>query len=401
MGILDLFFRKPTPEKFAQIAMQAARDRGHQGPMEFDATNFRILMPGTEGGAVNLYNFYHDYCQASRAGRRAVVDKYSNLFVQTDIPDTFEGAKRNLLPVLRTGAFLQAAQLGPLANGAPNTGFAASGFSDDTVMLLAWDTEHLTRVLDTSQLDKWGVAKDTAHAIALDNLRDLAAEQFVPIGPNHFASDWNDAYDSSRILLPDLVHRVAGQHPIVMIPTRGRMLLSASHDREDLLALATYAQSAIQTEGRRVSTLMYEYVDGKAVPYVPADEEVARKLADLRRVALQEDYAEQKGLLDQRYEKDGTDVFVATYMLVKGEDERIFSVSTWTAGVEALLPETDRIVLGYLDEPGREGRRWNVAWGDLVAAAGHLMVREEGFQLPRWRVTAFPDEATLSTLAAE
>ncbi len=402
MGILDLFFRKPSPEKFAQIAMGATRERGYQGPMEFDAPNFRILMPGAEGGAVNLHNFYHDYCQASRAGRRAVVEKYSNLFVQTDIPDTFEGARRNLLPVLRTGAFLQAAQLGPMADGAaPNTGFAASDFSLDTVALLAWDTEHLTRILDTSQFDKWGVTREAASAIALDNLRDLAAEQFVQIGANHFASDWNDAYDSSRILLPDLVHRVAGQHPVVMIPTRGRMLLSASHDREDLLTLATYAQSAIQTEGRRVSTLMYEYVDGKAVPYVPADEEVARKLADLRRMALQEDYAEQKGLLDQRYEKDGTDVFVATYMLVKGEDERIFSVSTWTAGVEALLPETDRIVLGYLDEPGREGRRWNVAWADLVAAAGHLMVREEGFQLPRWRVTAFPDEATLSALAAE
>ena len=88
-------------------------------------------------------------------------------------------------------------------------------------------------------------------------------------------------------------------------------------------------------------------------------------------------------------------------MLVKGDDERIFSVSTWTAGVDALLPETDRIVLGYLDEPGREGRRWNVAWADLVAVAGPLMVRQEGYQLPRWRVRAFPDEATLNALAAE
>lgn len=402
MGILDLFFRKPSPEKFAQIAMGAARERGHGGPMEFDAANFRIVMPGAEGGAVNLHNFYHDYCQASRSGRRAVVEKYSNLFVQTDIPDTFEAARRNLLPVMRTGAFLQAAQLGPLATGtAPNTGFAVADFSMDTVMLLAWDTEHLTRVLDTSQLEKWGVSQEAASAIALDNLRDLAPEQFVQLGANLFASDWNDAYDSSRILLPDLVHRVAGQHPVVMIPTRGRMLLSASHSREDLLTLVSYAQSAIETEGRRVSTLMYEYVDGKAVPYVPLDEEVARKLADLRRRALQEDYAEQKQLLDQGFEKQGTDIFVATYMLVKGEDERIFSVSTWTAGVDALLPETDRIVLGYLDEPGREGRRWNVAWADLVAVAGHLMVRQEGYQLPRWRVRAFPDEATLNALATE
>jgi len=402
VGILDLFFRKPSPEKFAQIAMGAARERGHGGPMEFDAANFRIVMPGAEGGAVNLHNFYHDYCQASRSGRRAVVEKYSNLFVQTDIPATFEAARRNLLPVLRTGAFLQAAQLGPQVGGTtPNAGFAATDFSMDTVMLLAWDTEHLTRVLDTGQLEKWGVSQEAASAIALDNLRDLAPEQFVQLGANLFASDWNDAYDSSRILLPDLVHRVAGQHPVVMIPTRGRMLLSASHSREDLLTLVSYAQSAIETEGRRVSTLMYEYVDGKAVPYVPLDEEVARKLADLRRRALQEDYAEQKQLLDQGFEKQGTDIFVATYMLVKGEDERIFSVSTWTAGVDALLPETDRIVLGYLDEPGREGRRWNVAWADLVAVAGHLMVRQEGYQLPRWRVRAFPDEATLNALVTE
>lgn len=402
MGILDLFFRKPSPEKFAQIAMQAARERGYQGPMEFDAPNFRIVMHGGEGGAVNLHNFYHDYCQAPRAGRRAVVEKYSNLFVQAEIPESFEQARRNLLPVLRTGAFLQAAQLGPQAAGtAPGTRFAVADFSLDTVLLLAWDTEHLTRILDTSQLDKWGVTQEAAHAIALDNLRDLAAERFVQLGANLFASDWNDAYDSSRILLPDLVHRVAGQHPVVMIPTRGRMLLSASHDREDLLTLLAYAQSAISTEGRRVSTLMYEYVDGKAVPYVPADEAVARNQADLRRMALQEDYAEQKGLLDQLYEKQGTDIFVATYMLVKGEDERIFSVSTWTAGVDALLPETDRIVLGYLDESGQGGRRWNLAWADLVEAAGHLMVREEGFQLPRWRVRAFPDEALLTALEAK
>lgn len=402
MGILDLFFRKPTPEKFAQIAMQAARERGHAGPMEFDAPNFRIMMHGGEGGAVNLHNFYHDYCQASRAGRRAVVDKYSNLFVQAEIPESFEQARRKLLPVLRTGAFLQAAQLGPQAGDGPaNTSFAATDFSLDTVMLLAWDTEHLTRILDTSQLDKWGVSREAAHAIALDNLRDLAPERFVQLGANLYASDWNDAYDSSRILLPDLIHRVAGQHPVVMIPTRGRMLLSASHDRDDLLTLLSYAQSAIATEGRRVSTLLYEFVDGKAVPYTPTDEEVARKQADLRRMALQEDYAEQKQLLDQQFEKQGADVFVATYMLVKGEDERIFSVSTWTANVEALLPETDRIVLGYLDQSGGEGRRWNLAWADLVAAAGHLMVRQAGYQLPRWRVTAFPDEAVLNALEAK
>ena len=399
MGILDFFFRKPTPTKFAQIVMQAAKRRGYSGTMVFDEPNFRITMG--EGDFINLHNFYHDYCQAPRAARDEVVAKYSHLFVRSDIPDSFAAAKKNLLPVLRAGAFLQAAQLGPMVGGmAPSTTFAVAGFSADTVMLLAYDTEHLTRILDAKQLATWGVPAEEATAIALDNLRDLAPERFVQLGANLFASDWNDAYDSSRILLPDLAYRVAGQQPVAMVPTRGRMLLCASRKRDDLLTLLAYAKSAIDTEGRRVSTLMYEFADGQAVPYLPEDEEVARAQADLRRTALQEDYAEQKTLLDKLHEGQGTDIFVASYMLFKGEDERMFSIASWTAGADTLLPETDRVLLLELDERSEVKWRMDVAWADLQAIAGHLMVREDGYQLPRWRVTAFPDAVMMAALEA-
>lgn len=397
MGILDLFFRKPSPNKFAQIVMQAARQRGYSGAMEFDEPNFRIVMG--KGDFINLHNFYQDYCQAPRTKRDAVVAKYAHLFVPADIPASFEAARRKLLPVLRAGAFLQAAQLGPMADGsAPNTHFAVSAFSADTVQLLAYDTEHLTRILDVKQFETWGVSVEEATATALDNLRDLASEQFVQMAPGLFASDWNDAYDSSRILLPDLVHRVAGQQPVAMIPTRGRMLLSASRSREDLLTLLAYARSAIDTEGRRVSTLMYEVAGGKAVPYVPEDEEVVRAQADLRRTALQEDYAEQKTLLDKLHEGQGKDIFVASYMLFKGEDERMFSIASWTAGADTLLPETDRVLLLELDERAEVKWRLDVAWADVQAIAGHLMVLEDGYQLPRWRVTAFPDAVAMKAL---
>jgi len=398
VGILDFFFRKPTPAKFAQIVMQAAKARGYAGSMRFDEPNFRIVMG--EGDFINLHNFYHDYCQAARSERREVIAKYSHLFVRSDIPDAFALARKNLLPVLRAGAFLQAAQLGPMADGsAPNTQFAVSGFSADTVLLLAYDTEHLTRVLDVKQFETWGVSAQEATAIALDNLRDLAGEKFVPISPGLYASDWNDAYDSSRLLLPDLIHRVAGQQPVAMIPTRGRMLLSASRSREDLLDLLKYAKSAIETEGRRVSTLMYEFVDGKAVAYTPLDDDVARAQADLRRTALQEDYAEQKTLLDKLHEGQGTDIFVASYMLFKGEDERMFSIASWTAGADTLLPETDRVLLLELDDKAEVKWRLDVTWADLQAIAGHLLVPEPGYQLPRWRVSAFPDAAMMDALA--
>jgi hypothetical protein len=388
MGILDLFSRKPSPAAFARIVMQSARERGFQGDMTFDEPNFRIVMG--ENDLVNLHNFYHDYCQAPRSGRDAVVAKYSHLFVRSDIPQSFAEARGRLLPVLRTKSFLQAAQFGPLLDGANTPDFAAADFSEDTTLMLAYDTEHLTRMLDAGQFAKWGVSVAEATAIARDNLRDLAAERFVQLTPTLFASDWNDAYDSSRLLLADLVHRVAGPRPVAMIPTRGRMLLSATRSTADLLALLAYAKSALEQEGRRVSTLMYEFVDGRAVPFAPSDEDVARGLADLRRVALQEDYAEQKQLLEQVHEKQGVDVFVASYMLYKGEDERMFSVASWTEGVDALLPQADRVSFAVMDEAGQPRHAGIVPWEQVEAVAGYLMQVEEGSYPVRYRVTGFP-----------
>jgi len=374
--------------------MQAARERGFDGPMEFDASNFRIVMGKND--VVNLHNFYHDYCQAPRAKRDEVVARYSHLFVRSDIPDSFEAARGNLLPVLRTRAFLQAARFAPLLDaGVKETEFAMADFSADTALLLAYDTEHLTRVLGMEQLAAWGVSLEEASAIAIDNLRDLAAEKFVQLSPTQFASDWNDAYDSSRLLLADLVHRVAGPRPVAMIPTRGRMLLSATRGKADLLALLQNAKAAIDQEGRRVSMLMYEFVDGRPVPYQPEDEEVARLLADLRRIALQEDYAEQKQLLEQVHDKQGVDLFVATYMLYKGEDERLFSVATWTEGVDALLPRADKLAFVGMNDAGETRSAGVLEWERVEAAAGHLMQLDPDSYPPRYRVKRFPDLASL------
>ena len=393
MGFLDLFSRKPSPAAFARIVMQSARERGFQGAMTFDEPNFRIVMG--ENDLVNLHNFYHDYCQAPRSGRDTVVAKYSHLFVRSDIPQAFAQARGNLLPVLRTKSFLQAAQFGPLLDGANTPDFAAADFSPDTTLMLAYDTEHLTRMLDAGQFTKWDVSVGEATAIALDNLRDLAAERFVQLAPGLYASDWNDAYDSSRLLLADMVHRVAGPRPVAMIPTRGRMLLSATRSTGDLLALLAYAKSALEQEGRRVSTLMYEFVDGRAVPFVPGDEEVVRGLADLRRVALQEDYAEQKQLLEQLHQKQGVDVFVASYMLYKGEDERMFSVASWTEGVDTLLPQADRVSFVVMDEAGQPQHAGIVSWEQVEAVAGHLMQVEPDSYPVRYRVAGFPELGSL------
>lgn len=66
----------------------------------------------------------------------------------------------------------------------------------------------------------------------MDNLRDRSAGNFMPFDgvPGLVRSNWNDGYDRSRILLPDLICRGVGSgNPVIMIPTRETLLLARDH----------------------------------------------------------------------------------------------------------------------------------------------------------------------------
>ena len=83
-------------------------------------------------------------------------------------------------------------------------------------------------------------------------------------------------------------------------------------------------------------------------------------------------------LLNDVHERDGTDLFVATYSVYKRQDGSLFSVSVWSDGVRSLLPETDIVAL----HRGSTGQSAYVPMaellrtcGDLMTATGHRPVR--------------------------
>lgn len=390
--MLTLFQFKPSLKKFAQALMAHAQHNSFAHPMHFDADRARILTGANGDQIVNLANLYKQYRDAARADRPRVLEMCMAILRDTSLPQTFEEVRAKLLPAVRARSYAESVRLSARLAGTALPGTSAAALGDDVVTVIAVDDADSMSIVTAAQLDAWGVSFDEALDAALDNLRAIPGGGFARGPDGVMVGDWSDAYDSSRLLLPDVVHRAGIGDPVAMIPTRDSILLAPAGDRRALLAMLALADTARKEQGRTVSAAMYHFRNSSAEPYVPDDEEVARGLAQLRQRYLAEDYADQKTLLDDLHDKHDIDLFVASFMLVQDNHAREeFSLCTWSEGVDALLPKSDRIALVRFNEQGEAQRAGMYDWDTVSAVAGHLMTPEPDTYPIRYRVSQFPD----------
>jgi hypothetical protein len=104
-------------------------------------------------------------------------------------------------------------------------------------------------------------------------------------------------------------------------------------------------------------------------------------------------YEEQKRLLHQLHEAHGQDIFVATYLVTTPPDGGAsVSVASWSEGVHAYLPETDRIAfVGDLPDGGLE--LWEADTADVARVMPMARRRLNDLDPPRFEVTTFPTAA--------
>lgn len=314
------------------------------------------------------------------------------------MPATFAEAKAALLPILRNRSMPDLLRLTQAcANDVKHDAQAALPFSEDTLLMLAYDTEHAVQPITASMLKGWGVSSEECLAVALDNLRERTAPRFDEVVPGVFVSAWNDSYDTSRLLFPDIAQQLdLGGDPVMMIPTRGRMLVTASVNVAGIMAMAELAQRYADEEGCGISALMYRFHKGRAVQHV-LEEPVAAKLKVLQFSLLTADYASQKQLLDKFHERKGIDIYVASCQLMQGADGAVVTMGVWTEGVSTLLPKTAIVVLNRLDGNGQPIEMIAVAWDELMNKTGALKLLDTAYP-PRYRTTEFPPKAVRDTL---
>jgi hypothetical protein len=398
MGFFDaLFVRKPTPDAFASLFIEAAKRHGFDTSLNYNADEFRLEYG--DNAVFNLHHAYRAYCSSDKASRENALQGFVATLCssQQAAPERLCNARAMLRPLIRGRGVLEDVRLHQLRTAGRKATFAPAwqAFGDDCAVLLALDYPESTSTLMSGPPESWHIPLDEALSIACDNLRDITTDAFVEVARGVYRGDWGDGYDASRALLPDLLHR-APVHgfPVFMIPTRDVLLVTSDKDDGALARMVELSHEAAQT-GRPVSPFMYCYHEGLR-RFTPRQAEVAQRLAQLALRYRKDDYDTQKAALDRLHKQEGRDVFVANYLLYGAKDDagEMFSAATWTADVESLLPEADRIVLVRPES----GETRIVPWQQIAPLVGGLL-EEESMYPVRYRTCGFPDAGQFASFA--
>lgn len=399
-SLLDKFFNRPlTDEAFAKKFMDSTRKAGFSENLNFEKNEFRIRHG--DGSYFNLHNAFRDYQNADKAQKSAVLTGYVSTLLEAGrkTETVFDNVKAQLRPVIRNLAMLEEIRLEHARkNGDKQYDYVSQPLGRDCVILLAVDSPESTATLTNGPEAHWGVTMEEAVKISIENLRDTTNEAFGEIIPGLYAGEWADGYDTSRVLLPDVLQRVPVKgRPVFMVPSRDVLMVTGDKDEQGIRQMVELAFQALE-RGRAVSTDIYTYEGRDIIPFNCDDDGVSSRLVTLEHLLLQSNYANQKELLDKLNLEKGIDIFVASYNLFQMADQpnQTVSMSAWTKGVLTLLPKTDRVALVEPVEGG-EATVKTVSWSELESELGDLLATEAGYPR-RYRTLGFPSVEQLNRL---
>jgi hypothetical protein len=265
---------------------------------------------------------------------------------------------------------------------------------------LVYDLPTSMRTIGQEDLDNWQVTLFEALEAARDNLLQIGSQAILYCGQGVYVSATGDNYDASRMVLLDRVRQleVRGRH-IAMIPNRDTLIVTGADQIEGLAAMAAIAEQALK-QPRPIGGLAFELDDDEWVPWLPPAGHP--QFAAFKRLQLQtlgEDCNGQKSLLDALHQKQGQDLFVASYSAIQNEQTgELFSFCMWAEGVESLLPETD-LIFFFRPDDGKEGKlAARAAWQHVQDCVGDLL-EPQGMYPERHRVREFPSQRQLDELA--
>lgn len=372
MGLLDFLFRPPTIDQFAQMFMKEMRRAGATEELKFDKENGRIVRgSGPDTASVNLLNFYKEFLSLPRQKRRKHVADRARVMTAfpDELPDDFEAARPHLRPKVWPRAGLAMSRIqSQIDGGTKGIDIPEYEVGSHLIASLVYDLPLSMRSLSGTDLEKWGITYYEALEIARDNLLETVGK-FGQVSEGCYVSMTGDSYDASRLLVPSVIERfeVKGD-PVAMIPNRDTLLITGTDDEQGLKIMLDLTKQAMG-QTRPYVNIPIRLDDGDWVDWTPPSDHPL--FGDFRELALQylaQQYADQEQLLNQLHQKDGLDIFVASYTLIQ-KAGRLLSYGSWARDVDTLLPKADYVIFGSTDE----GISAIASWEKAQQVAGHLM----------------------------
>lgn len=400
MSLLDkVFSGKPSRADFAETVIQALHQAGI-GQIEHAESNFSLQVAG--GPTIFLANVYANFCSAPRAARKSILAEFiaaaASLSDFPSIPSDFAAAKPSLMPVLRDAASSSMLQLMD-RKGKQDPGGAdivLKNLARGLLVGLAFDTERNLTSINRDLFEQWRVSPEEVFKAAKDNLWEKT-------DPNRFAGrdgvywgEWRDSYDSSRILLTELIYRLSVDgDPVAFVPNRDQIWVTGSNHAAGLTAILKDGMESHFKQGHPLSPDLYVLVDGTWKVYVPEDKSLRELWMKIKRQRDAIDYAQQQNLLNDIYEAEEIDIFVASYKIYERKDGFAHSACVWTSGIDTSLPRSENIAfMSDVENPDY----LVVPWEAATSVIGDLLELEPDLMPERYRARQFPSDEQLAKL---
>ena len=396
LGFLNRLLGKVTMKLVAEDALKELRSRGITiQRADSSAGEIDIEQEGSTT-RISLGNLFHEYENTPRGARAALVKRFIGGLSTPPLKlATYAEAREVLMPVMRDAATFSISHLALVQLGgadAPRT--PRKHLVADISVALVCDMPGSMAYVSQAQLDSWDVTFDAALEDALQNLRKLPEHGgWKDLDGGVRSGEWGDGYDSSRILLPDLLYRAGAKAPVVLVPFRDALLMTEATNIAGLEQMARTAEEVMGRNGRWLSFTPLELRGTQWVEHaVPND--LKERYAALRVHSDAAAYASQKDLLDVIHGANGTDIFIATYLTREQAGKAICGMAILSEGIDTLLPVVSRVALGF-ERDGKD-EHLLVSWDRLVELAGARMELVPDLSPPRYRVRGFEDFASFT-----
>ena len=389
MGLFDKFFGPPSKDKFAQMVIDAICKAGETGSIVFDPGDFCLRKENRQ--VTSLANAYIEYCAADQQERKNVLKRWVRgwFLLDKEVPKEFEDIRPDLYPSVQSRAYYELMSLRTKVEHDRIQEWPHVIVGEHLAVGLIHDMKDGLRLIRDDELDTWGVTLYEALEVAVDNLKQRPTRVIGPeTGEGLYTPVSDDNHDASRLLMLDMIRdfRVKGD-PIAMIPTRDMLLVAGSEDCDALSRMLNLARNERDNEHHVISTVaVWLHGDAWDAWLPERDHPLHDEFKLLQVQQLSGDYRVQKELLDKLHQKDGTDIFVATYNGVRNEATgRVHTYSVWGGGITSWLPRTDIIALMRTDFDRPRRHEWN----RVADIAGDLL-QPLNLYPPRFLVDGFP-----------
>jgi len=408
----DDSFMAATWNEFAAICTDLLRAKGEVRPIHADSRRDRLVV-GSGEGPVSFIHLLHarpEWDQAPMGARNRVLHRrFWSSIRQSESEPRAELILGSVLPRIRDRAWFSAVrrqaelELGADEEAINEVMLPHVTLNDELAAHLAYELPSSVTEVGSDRIEAWGQTFDGLFERAKSNLRKISTLPFEEAAPGVFVSPFHDTLDASRLLLTDLFKglKVKGRC-VAIAPTHDIVFATGEDDVEGLQQLGVWTEEAL-LEPRAHSAITF-VLDGDAwKPWLPPKGHGA--YAKLKLLALQTTasaYSRQKEILEALLESNGHEILVATLRAFRSPAGDVFTSCAWQDGMEALLPQTDRI---DFVRPGPENtpasaKVWSTTFDVARRTLGDLM-QPIGDLPERWRVRGFPTDAQLEMMASE